>query len=128
MEIFFEIGFSEDEVLDIKQYINNLSKEEILFKVYILKRLGCLDRHIKNIILTNPIYLIRSNDDILKLIKKLEDLKFKSIYILLDSNPNILNRDVYEIDEYINNKLNSGIVLEYIVDYLDNNPYIFDEM
>lgn len=131
MEILFEFGFEEKEILDmINQCIDLklLSKEEVLSKIAILKRQGCKDRHIKNILVSNPYYLCRSDSDIIKLINYLKDIKFDCIYLLLDSNPYILNRNVYEIEEYINNKVKEGNVLEDIVDYLDSNPYIFDEL
>ena len=131
MEILFEFGFEEKEILDmINQFIDLklLSKEEVLSKIAILKRLGCKDRHIKNILDSNPYYLCRSDSDIIKLINYLKDIKFDCIYLLLDSNPYILNLEFFEVNNYINTMLNNGALLEDIVDNLDSNPYLFNEM
>ena len=48
--------------------------------------------------------------------------------ILFDSNPYILNLEVFEIENYINSRLDSGEKLEDIIDDLDSNPILFNEM
>ena len=37
-----------------------------------------------------------------------------------DSNPWLLNKDAYEIDEYISNKQSKGLSLEEIIDNIDS--------
>ena len=77
--------------------------------------------------MSNPLYLNRCNEDILNLIKRLYDLKINSLNLLFDSNPWMLNKDAFEIDDFIYKKQQEGIVLEYIIDMLDSNPYIINE-
>ena len=96
--------------------------------IKILKYIDCLDRHIQNILICNPFYLYRSIDDVVKLIKKLLEIGMTNINLLFDSNPFLLNKDAYEIDDYINKKINNGKTLEDIVDEIDSNPYIIDEI
>ena len=84
-------------------------------------------RHIKNIIISNPYYLCRMNEDILKLISYLKKIGINNVNLLFDSNPFFLNYDRFEIEEYVNNKLDIGMELEDIIDSIEDNPYIIDE-
>ena len=47
---------------------------------------------------------------------------------MFDSNPYILNFDQFEVEKYINNRINQGEILEDIVDDLESNPYLFQEI
>ena len=61
-------------------------------------------------------------------IKNLGFVKNKEyLNLLFDSNPELLNKDVFEIEEFINKKKNDGISLEDIVDLIDSNPFVIDE-
>ena len=62
------------------------------------------DTEISNIIGSNPEFLITPTESILKLITKLKSYGFTLLNILFDSNPYILNLEVFEIENYINNK------------------------
>lgn len=131
MDFLFEYGFNELEIKDMLDnyfYLRFLNKEEIVSKILILKHICCNDNSIKNIILTNPYYLNRSDTDILVLIKCLNKYGFKNLNYLFDSNPYILNKDEYEVNNYINNRISNGDVLEDIVEEMDNNPYLFDSI
>ena len=131
MEEIYNLNISDNTLstmLEINPEINDLSREEILDKIELLKSVNCNNYQITNIISSNPIYLSKINEDILLLIKKLNDLFFSSLNILFDANPYILNLDSYEIDNYINNRVNNGEKVDNIVDDLDTNPYLFNEM
>ena len=65
---------------------------------------------------------------IIKLINKLKEYGFSTLNILLDSNPYILNLEVFEIEKYINYRLNNGERLEDIIDDLESNPIILSEL
>ena len=108
--------------------IKELEAKEILEKIEILKNIKCDEIQIRNIISSNAQYLDRSNTDIEKLIKKLEELGFDTLNILFDGNPYILNLDDYEIENYIKNREDNGELLEDIVDDMSSNPYIFQEI
>lgn len=131
MDMLFKIGIDEKDIKNMIEQcpvILEMNSLEIERKIEILRQIGCEDRHIRNILICNPYYLDRLDTDIIKLINSLVKNKFDCINLLLDSNPFILNKDDFEIENYINNKLTEGLSLEDIVDELDSNPYLFDEM
>lgn len=125
MEKLYNLGITYENIKDminIYPSIIELTNSELENKIQILKSINCTDKQIKNIIVSNPKYLCRSDDDILNLIKKLLKLKMTNINLLLDSNPYFLNIDAYQIDEFI--KENS---VSDIVSLLETNPFIIDE-
>lgn len=131
MEILFELGISDSDIKNMLEQcpdIMDMEYNEIREKIDILRYIECNDRHIRNIIVSNPYYLDRINNDILKLIMYLKEIGISCINLLLDSNPYLLNRDVFEIREYIDSKKNMGLSLWEIVDEFESNPYIIDEM
>ena len=131
MEELYNIGISENTIksmLEINPELRDITKQEIEEKENILKRINCDDTQIINIISSNAQYLSRTNTDIIKLLNYLINLGFRTLNILFDSNPYILNLDVFEIEEYINKRKNKGEELEDIIDDLDSNPYLFNEM
>ena len=131
MEELYNIGISENTIksmLEINPELKDITKKEIEEKENILNRINCDNTQIINIISSNPIFLSRINTDIIKLLNYLINLGFKTLNILFDSNPYILNLDVFEIEEYINKRKNKGEELEDIIDDLDSNPYLFNEM
>ena len=127
----FELGISEETInnmVELFPEIKDMSENKILEKVTILKKLGCSENQIINIIGSNPEYLTKSNKVILELISKLVDLGFRNLNILFDGNPYVLNFEAFEIDNYVNNRIKNGELLEDIVDDLDSNPYLFSEV
>lgn len=131
MGILFELGIDDRDIknmLELCPMILDMSDNEIKDKIDILSYIGCNMRHIRNIIISNPNYFDRINDDIFKLIDYLKKIGISNIYLLFDSNPYLLNKDVFEIEEYINNRKEIGMSLEEIVDEFDTNPYIIDEI
>lgn len=131
MDILYNLGIEEKEIYNMIEQcreIKELTQEEIEYKIYLLKELGCNDRQIRNVVISNPYYLDRFNEDIINLINKLISYGFEWINILLDSNPYILNKDDFEIEKYINNRIKDNESLEDIVDDLESNPLLFDEL
>lgn len=127
---FYNLGIEEKDLLEMIKTCNEIKEledEEIISKINLLKDLDCTNKQIRNILITNPFYLDRIETDILKLIKTLLELGFKDLNILFDSNPYILNKDSFEIEDYIEEK-KSEQSLEEIIDDLDSNPYLFDEI
>ena len=115
-------------MLELYPMIREMSENDIKEKVTILKKIDCSNNQIINIIGSNPEYLTRTNTEVVKLISKLVDLRFKTLNILFDSNPYILNLEPFEIDNYINKRVKNGELIGDIVDDLDSNPYLFNEM
>ena len=131
MEELFKIGISENTIknmLEINPNLKELTTKEIKEKIEILKQINCSDTQIINIISSNAIYLDRTNTEIIDLIKYLISLRFTTLNILFDSNPYILNLEIFEIENYITERKNKGELLEDIIDDLDTNPYLFTEI
>lgn len=130
MKILYNLGFNDNDIknmLEICPNIQYLTDEEILANIEILKSINCNDRHIRNILISNPFYLDKNNEDIINLIKKLKEINIENINLLFDSNPFLLSKDAYEIDEYINKEVKNGKDIDSIVDEFESNPYIIDE-
>ena len=130
MNRLFELGISDKEIkfmLEQCSDILNMKDEEVIEKIDILKYIGCNMKQIKNIIVGNPYYLDRMNEDILKLISYLKKIGLTSINLLFDSNPFFLNYDRFEVEEYINKKIDNGMDLDDVVYSIEDNPYIIDE-
>lgn len=131
MEELYRIGISENiikNMLELVPTILEMSEGEITEKELILKKINCDENQVINIISSNPMYLDRTNDGVLRLISKLKSYGFSMLNILFDSNPYILNLEVFEIENYINGRLNNEEVLEDIIDDLDSNPILFNEI
>lgn len=131
MKELLKLGFSEctiDEMLNQNPNIKDITYEELYQKIDILKNIECSEEQVLNIIGSNPMYLDRSNNDVIKLLAFLDKLGFSVLSILIDSNPYILNLDVFEIDDYVKSRLSNGELLEDIVDDLDTNAYLFNEI
>jgi len=131
MDYLFNLGVTEQEIkyiLEICPEILELNGEKIINNIEILKIINCNERHIRNIILSNPFYLGCSKDDIIDLINKLLEIGITNINLLFDSNPLLLNKNSYEIDDYIKEEIKKGKNINDIVDELECNPYIIDEI
>ena len=131
MEELYNLGISEVTIecmLEMNPEIKEMTINEIVQKEVILKEVNCSDIQVLNIISSNPMFLSRTNSDVIKLFNYLLNVGFETLNILFDSNPYILNLDVFEIEDYINKRRNNGEQLENIIDDLDSNPYLFSEI
>lgn len=130
-EILKKIGISEKTINQMEEIcpnIKDLTNEEVLSKIEILKDINCDDIQIRNIISSNAMYLDKSNTDINKLINELRKLGFDNLDLLFDGNPNILNLDDFEVRKYIKDRERNGELLEDIVDDMSSNLFIFEEI
>ena len=130
-EILKKIGISEKTINQMEEIcpnIKDLTNEEVLSKIEILKDINCDDIQIRNIISSNAMYLDKSNTDINKLINELRKLGFDNLDLLVDGNPNILNLDDFEVRKYIKDRERNGELLEDIVDDMSSNLFIFEEI
>ena len=130
-EILKNMGISESTInnmVEMCENIKELSAEEILKKIDILKKENCDEIQIRNIISSNASYLDKSNTDINKLITKLKEYGFTNLDLLFDGNPYILNLDDFEIERYIKGRLETGELLEDIVDDMSANLFEFSEI
>lgn len=126
IDFLLSLGISENEIKDIMEFNKYLLDYGDYEKnIEILKIIGCDDKEIKNIIISNPNILIRDSNDIINLVKCFNKYRFSYLNILFDSNPFLLNKDDYELEEYIKEKKNMGLGLDEIIDLLDSEPYDF---
>lgn len=131
MEELFNLGICENTIkvmIELNPEIKEMPNDKIKEKEIILNKINCSQIQIKNIISSNALYLNRTNEEIIKLINTLIKYEFNNLNILFDSNPYILNLEPFEIEKYINSRINDGEILENIVDDLDSNPYLFNDM
>lgn len=112
---------------ELNPEVMDLTEEEIIKKEDLLENLGADRQEIINIIGSNSLYLSRTDEEINNLVVCLKKYGFTNLNILFDSNPYILNLDPFEIDNYINDRVQKGEELSDIVDDLDSNPYLFNE-
>ena len=130
METLYKLGINDNDMKYILEQLPEIletKEQDIEEKIYLLEYIGCNERHIRNIIISNPLYLDRITSDIIKLINKLNNYGFTNLDLLFDSNPFLLNKDAFEIEEYINQRLSKNNSLEDIIDEFETNPYIIDE-
>ena len=59
-----------------------------------------------------------------KLIKKLIEIGFTNINLLLESNPYLLNMEEEELERIYNKKIHEGLSKEEIIDYINYNEVI----
>ena len=127
----YNMGISDitlKNMIEINPEITELTNQEIINKVEILKGIDCSKSQVLNIISSNPLFLSKTNGEILKLLNFLTETGFTSLNILFDSNPYVLNLEQFEIENYINSRLSNGENIDEIVDALDSNPYLFQEI
>lgn len=131
MEELYNLGISEQtlkNMLEMNFEISELSNKAILEKEELLKKINCSKVQILNIISSNPIFLSSLNEKIKDLLHYLTELGFEGLNTLIDSNPYILNLEVFEIKKYIDDRLKKGEIFDEIIDELDSNPYLFLEI
>lgn len=130
-EILKKLGIGETTIKEMKELCPNIidmEKEEILEKIEILRKINCNKMQIRNIISSNAMYLDRLSTDVNKLIKKLEEMGFETLNILIEENPYILNLDDYEVENYITKRLEKGEKQKEIVEDMTLNPLLFNEV
>lgn len=130
-EILKKLGIGETTIKEMKELCPNIidmEKEEILEKIEILRKINCNKMQIRNIISSNAMYLDRLSTDVNKLIKKLEEMGFETLNILIEENPYILNLDDFEVENYITKRLEKGEKQKEIVEDMILNPLLFNEV
>ena len=75
-------------------------------------------------IYTNSYFLDHS---IIDLVEFLFNKGFTDLNVLFDSNPFLLSKEKYEMEEYITKQKNKGISLDEVIDLIEENPYVIEE-
>ena len=126
IDYLLDLGIDENDIKNIMEFNNGLTDYEEYHKnIETLEMIGCNDKEIRNIIISNPNILIRSNLDILKLIKTLASYGFNTLNITFDTNPFLLNKDSYEIDEFFKEKRKQNLSDDEIIDLIENEIDVF---
>lgn len=124
IECLIELGFTEEEINDFQiqyQDLLDFSKENLNSKISILENFDFTFDEIKNIILTNPIYLNKTDDEILDLINILIKYGINDIRNLVDINPYILSLEAIDIENYFITKTDDGVLKDDIIDSFFEN-------
>ena len=118
MNYLYNLDLNENEILDIvdaNEEVNDLSEEEMLKYIYILIDIGCTQKQIHTIITSNPAYFSRDIDDVGSFLRKLKSYDI-DVSLAVEANPWLLNKDSFELDEFINEKRSLGIADDKILD------------
>lgn len=129
MLYLYDIGLNDNDIkgiLELVPSIKDMDFDEIVNKIDILRYIGCNLRQIKNIVVSNPYYFELMDRDILRMVKYLKNIGISEVNLFFDSNPFILNKDVSEIKDYVDRKINDGFSMDDILDEIECNPYIID--
>ena len=131
MNCLIEFGLSDKDLkMILSQGLDScsISDDNVNNKINVLKYIDCTFEHIRNIIVNNPFFLEMLDGDVLELIRYFKKLGLRNINLLFNDNPYLLNKEVFEIRDYVNTKIKAGITLSDIVYEIENNPYIIDEI
>ena len=118
MNYLYNLDLNENEILDIAEAngeVQDLSEEEIIKYIYVLIDIGCTQKQIHTIITSNPAYLSRDVDDVGTFLRKLKSYDV-DVSLALEANPWLLNKDSFELDDFINEKRSLGIADDKILD------------
>ena len=118
MNYLYNLDLNENEILDIADAngeVQDLSEEEMIKYIYVLIDIGCTQKQIHTIITSNPAYFSRDVDDVGTFLRKLKSYDV-DVSLALEANPWLLNKDSFELDEFINEKRSLGIADDKILD------------
>ena len=118
MNYLYNLDLNENEILDISEAngeVQDLSEEEMIKYIYVLIDIGCTQKQIHTIITSNPAYFSRDVEDVGTFLRKLKSYDV-DVSLALEANPWLLNKDSFELDEFINEKRSLGIADDKILD------------
>lgn len=118
MNYLYNLDLNENEILDIAEAngeVQDLSEEEMIKYIYVLIDIGCTQKQIHTIITSNPAYFSRDVEDVGTFLRKLKSYDV-DVSLALEANPWLLNKDSFELDEFINEKRSLGIADDKILD------------
>ena len=118
MNYLYNLDLNENEILDIAEAngeVQDLSEEEMIKYIYVLIDIGCTQKQIHTIITSNPAYFSRDVEDVGSFLRKLKSYDI-DVSLAVEANPWLLNKDSFELDEFINEKRSLGIADDKILD------------
>lgn len=114
------IGEDFKNVLDANPFIEKLDDLEIENNINFLKEVDCSYEQMKNIIIFNPWLFNKSYDELNKLKNKLISIGITNLNITFDTQPLLLNKEIFEIDDFINEQIKKGLEINEIADIIDS--------
>ncbi len=114
------IGEDFKNVLDANHFIGKLDDLEIENNINFLKEVDCSYEQMRNIIIFNPWLFNRSYDELNKLKNKLISIGITNLNITFDTQPLLLNKEIFEIDDFINEQIKKGLEINEIADIIDS--------
>jgi hypothetical protein len=118
MNYLYNLDLNENEILDIADAngeVQDLSEEEMIKYIYVLIDIGCTQKQIHTIITSNPAFFSRDVEDVGSFLRKLKSYDI-DVSLAVEANPWLLNKDSFELDEFINEKRSLGIADDKILD------------
>ena len=118
MNYLYNLDLNENEIWDIAEAngeVQDLSEEEMIKYIYVLIDIGCTQKQIHTIITSNPAYFSRDVEDVGTFLRKLKSYDV-DVSLAVEANPWLLNKDSFELDEFINEKRSLGIADDKILD------------
>ena len=119
-----EMGIEEKELQNIYNFIDENNQEDFLKIVCLLEEI-CDNQEIENIIIGNPLLFSKSYNNILELVTYMHELGFNNLNLLFDSYPAFLNKEKWEIENYIKKRLENRELTD-IIDELESNPLLIE--
>ena len=99
---------------------------EKVYNIEILRMLSFNEEQIKEILKENKHYIKRDKKDVIELLKSLSTIGIKDIKDLLERNPFILNKDSFEIYNFVENEKKKGKTIKDILELIEIDPYCID--
>lgn len=127
IDILLNLGFIEDDLNTLLKEVKVNDIDIAKTNIDILKSINISDDTIKNIIITNPSIFNNDSNTIIELIEKFKIYGFDDLDNLFNKNPMILNSTSYELGIFVNEKIDSGLTIEEIIESINENPFIMDE-
>ena len=125
LDKLIELGIREIDINNIKEFINEDYEDDFAEIIKLLANINCRDSMIRNIVIGNPFILQRDYESVKNLIDYMTSVGFKNLNLLFDSYPLFLNKDKFEIEEYLNKHQDKS--MEDIIDELESNPLLIEE-
>ena len=116
-----------DRIISKCDELKSVSKDEISKIINYFHELNFDNTYIRFVIMNNPTFLTRSADRIIEIIEALKEYGIEDIDLCIYIYPLILNKSLYEIDNFYIKKHLEGLSNEDINLLLETEPYLIDK-
>ena len=94
MDVLIKYGFTIEEIkiiMDSNINFDSINDKDVNELINILDDIGCLNKHIKNIFISNPFIFNQSINEIKKIIEFFYKIGLDNLWYLFDTDPFLLN-------------------------------------